>query len=503
MASEVLARSGTFTWLLGLSILAGGAIALVLDAQPMLGVALAAALIGFPLLLLRPLALGWLGLLAILVFEEFPAGLGETVERSIRAPLYGSSLGLPGFYMTDLILLGAISVNVLSMLLARRHLKLPGDPVTLSLAAMASMAVLSIVASFVSGDPFAYGVIQESPGTGFEVNERAAKLIALFQFKNYAYLFFAWLLGILMLQREQDVSSLLRIIGFAVGISSLIGLNRLVSHSEWVAQTIPVFYDSPSVWLFAGVCFFSVAAWAHGVLTPRQSLGMFTLSGLLALFIIVSFRRTMWGGIVFCVPMLLALLPAPARRRAIRNFVLVGLPLALVLALSPIGAALSSSVLERLGQTNTGDLSTLYRLAIFKYVTSNFSDIPWLGFGARPLWNEFVELDGFRTNMENVHSLYYWLLLRTGWIGAVVSLGSLGTMVWVASRLARTALDKRTRALGTVLTLAITLFLFSGLFNPVCIEARYTIMLGFGLALLSRLMQFDRLAITGRQLDNA
>ena len=476
-----------------LGLCAGGIVIAAFATKPLYGLAAAAAFLALPLLAYRPLDLFWLFLLAILVLEEFPSGYGETAERSLRTPFYGTSIGIPGTYATDLLLYGVLALYLLDMLLRRRSLRIPLDGIGMGLMAMVLTAITSVVFSFLDGDPLRQGLIQETAGTGFEVNEIAARLIAFFQFKNFSCLFSAYLLGIIVIQTPAHVRKFVKTVGIGIVICVGIGIFRLVTHPEWVAQTIPLFYDSPSVWLFGMVGFYVVAAWSLDLLDHRRTVMLAALTGVLAVFILLSFRRTMWGGILFCMVPFFFWISGRARVRLFVAGLLGACLVGVALLASPVGSLIMKSVFERVGQTSVADTSTLYRLALAVYVTQHYSEIPLFGYGVMPLWNKFMSLGYFRTNIENAHSLYYWLLFRMGMVGLATALLTFGIAVRKAWVLSRNAINPHDRVMAIVLMLAIVLFLFSGIFNPVYAETRYTITLGLGLALISRIGQFNRM----------
>lgn len=477
---------------LGIGLIAGGVVMAGFAFDPNLGILVAMLIVGVPLLILRPASLFWMAVLAVLVFEEFPSGLGEGAERAQRNAFYAQSIVVPGLYMPDLLLIAAIGLAVLGLLIERRRPDLCGDRTAVWMVLMSMVMVISVGGAFVRGNPLDYGGIQSSIGFGFEINERSASLIAFFQIKNFILLMLAYLATLLYVRDRSGLDRCLRVLGVAAGLYLLIGLTRLATHPDWVAQTIPLFYDSLSSLLFVLIAYYVVAAWSQGLLSRSQTLWMSVLAGFMMLFVLVSFRRTMWGAAVLALLPLLAFMPASRR-----NYLLIGgsaaaLVMGGAILLSPVGEAVLAAVAARLGETSEEDQSTAYRMVLFRYFATHYSEIPLFGHGPRPLWNEMVTVKQFRISLENVHSLYFWIWLRLGHAGLVVFItGMIGIMAQAWS-LSRRAADPRFRVVALMVLLGTLMFLFSGIFNPVYSQPRYVITLGLGLGLLSRMMQWDR-----------
>jgi CDP-diglyceride synthetase len=86
-----------------------------------------------------------------------------------------------------------------------------------------------------------------------------------------------------------------------------------------------------------------------------------------------------------------------------------------------------------------------------------------------------------------VHSLYFWWFLRTGWFGMVVASLGAATVLFQSWRAFRRTREPQTKVLALTVLLAWVMLAFSGVFNPVYGEARYMILTGLGLALLTHL----------------
>ena len=145
------------------------------------------------------------------------------------------------------------------------------------------------------------------------------------------------------------------------------------------------------------------------------------------------------------------------------------------------------SVLARLGETNFDNASTLYRYSLLVYVVENFWNLPAFGFGITPLWNETVHLRLFKSSMENIHSLFFWVLLRFGYVGFAVFGAALALVIAGCVREFRRLTDGRYKLVVGIIVLGIIMYLISGVTNPVFGRIRFLVPLGFGLALLSRL----------------
>lgn len=464
-------------------LIAATAMVLMLDRSVAMAGALTVAIPAALLLVFRPKWLVLLLLFLIMVLEEFPSGEGETVERSLRMPFYATSLGVPGLYAPDLLLFGALSLFLIGIMVRRIPLLLPDDAIFKSLAAIAFVFVFAAIFSVVAGNPLSDFRMPRDAQL-YEMNERGAKFVTVFHLKNFSYLFFAYLLGLFYFQDRIDLQRLLQVWWFAILVSIMIGLVRLGLSPSLITEGRPLFYHSPTTWIFALTVFYWVLNWAYGRIGLGKLLLWAGLSVILSIFILISFRRTMWGGIALTAFLLTMMLSGRVRQR---YSVLLGIGLSLgMLAVIAVPGALQS-VLARISETSADDLSTLYRLSLFVWFANNYNDIPFFGYGIRPLWDVEARLGFFRMNLENIHSIYFWVLLRTGFVGFMICTVAI---VMIIRQLWRTVKDRSFVAhqpLILSIFAALIIYLFSGIFNPVYAEVRYLVLIGFALALVSRL----------------
>jgi hypothetical protein len=499
--SSALQRAGTAplrqALLIASGALVGGLAGTLVSAGAYLGmgigIAVAAALVIAPVLLLRPMWAFYLFVATIFILEEFPAGEGDTLERSIRLPFYAASLGIPGLNAPELLMITVLLLLVLYQGVAKRRDIVFVDLVGVCLLTIGWCAVFAVVFSFIAGDPFEHAIIMETTGLGFEMNERALQFIAFFQFKLFAYLFIAYLLGLVAFRGEPEIRRFAIVLGGASVAMIAIGVVRLIRDPAIVAEVRPLFYDSPTSWLFAIGIFFIIGTWAYGLARRAQLAGLTVLGATLSLFILLSFRRTMWAGIAIAGLMLVAFLPPKRRAYLLGMLALFGAILGAVLVMTPLQELVLAPLVARIGQTNVEDTSTLYRLALFVYFARHFGDIPFFGYGVEPLWNQIVGLGFFRTNLENVHSLYFWWWLRTGAFGMLVATSAVSVLLVVLVREIRKTPPGFARLVNVCVLLALVVLLFSGIFNPVYGQARYMIFTGLLLAAFSRLRR-DRQA---------
>jgi len=435
--------------------------------------------------------------LMLVALEEFPSGLAETgaegVERSTRTAFYAKSMGLSGLYPSDVILLGLLGLLFMNAVLLRRRRFFAMDSVGLMVIALITMVILSAVISLAAGDPFSGSIPEDDTTVLYHFNDRALRLIGVFQIKNFVMLLPAYLCGLLYLDRPERLERLLMAILVGFVVLACEGVARVARHPGILGQGSPLFYDSPSSWFFALFAFYTVSAWGRGVITGYRAAAFGLFSAVLMLFVVISFRRTMWGGIAISGAAILAALPGRARLRLILGGAAIAAVAGTALILSPVGALIAEKVGQRIDQTGGTDLSTIYRLAMFVHF-SHGDDTPVFGWGVTPLWNKLVQFGYLTFNLENMHSLYFWIWLRTGLAGFTVAtiaflflLGRAGT-VFIASH------TPQIKALALCLLAMIFIYLFSGVFNPVYGEFRYIVPLGLALAILTRLPQFDRMS---------
>ncbi|WP_367155681.1 O-antigen ligase family protein [Methylomonas sp. HYX-M1] len=466
--------------MLGAAVLVAGA-----EKHNLLAVGVACGLPVALLLSVQPRRLTLLFLLAILVLEEFPSGEGETLERSTRTAFYSVSLGIPGFYAPDALLAATLAGFTIRLLLLKQSFALPLDRISLGIALLCAVLLTSTGLSVLFGSPFDAAVANVST-TMPAVNERAAKLIALFQFKNFSLLVFAYLLGLFFFRRRRDLDNFVHTFLAAAVIMVPIGVIRFALHPRLMAENKPLFYHSPTTWIFGLVIFYVLCLWIYRKTTPRQLLWLGILCIILSGFIFASFRRTMWGAIILAAVVLAFLIPPQQRHR---YFLLIMVGIAGMGAALLFSPGLLAAIMNRINETSVSDPSTLYRMTLFIWFHQNLADLPLMGVGFRPLWDIQARLGYFSTNLENIHSLYFWILLRLGLLGALCLLVILGLTIWEILRKLKNRRYAEYHALVICIFLALVMLLFSGIFNPVYAEVRYMILFGFSLAIISRLPQ--------------
>jgi O-antigen ligase len=91
--------------------------------------------------------------------------------------------------------------------------------------------------------------------------------------------------------------------------------------------------------------------------------------------------------------------------------------------------------------------------------------------------------------MENVHSLYIWILTRMGPVGLVASLVAMILILVRIREVYRVTRDEHYQILVGVILLSVVMYLFNGFFNPVYANVRHLVPLGLSLALVTQLPQ--------------
>jgi O-antigen ligase len=315
--------------------------------------------------------------------------------------------------------------------------------------------------------------------------EPVARLIAVLQIKLFAMLFAGYLVGLLYFRRERDIRDMLRVVGAAMVLTLCLGAYRLVQDPSLVRKTIAVVYDTATVTLMALTIFYIVGKWASSYYGASRSALLAIFCAALALLILLSFRRAMWGGIAGAMLVFPMLLSGKPRANV---FMLVASSAVLAAAaLGTVGQGLVEAAMARVGETSFKDASTLYRFALAMWAVERFADLPLFGWGLKPLWNETIRIRFFLANMENVHSVYVWVLIRFGVMG-VFLFGAAVAMIFARIAQVRRAVSEDShRVLIAVVIVFILLVLFSGIFNPVYSSVRAMLPLGIALGLISRL----------------
>lgn len=452
------------------------------------GVGIAGMIPVAALVVLRPRAGVILFIFALAFFEEFPGGLSDqVVARSARLPFYATTFGLPAVYPPDAIIAGLLGLYWLRKMLRGEKFDMKLDMVGAALILIAASMLISILLGLLDDEPLGPEVLDLSLLGAIKLPETAARYIAVLQIKLFVLLFGAYVLGLIYFRSERDLRDM--IVAVTVAMVATIGLGgwRLFNDPSMVKKLIAVIYDTGTVTLMALAVYYVISKWSCGLYTPRQTVPRALYSIALMLLIVLSFRRTLWGAIVLATAVLPFILPREGRPRLLMLIALGVLLIGVALGSIPGGQALVASALARAEETHLDDPSTLYRFALLVWVVDRFGELPLFGWGIKPLWNETVHIRFFASNMENVHSLYFWVLTRFGIMG-LLAFGAglllvLMKMVGVARRVTR----PEHKILLAVIFLSIVLYLFGGIFNPVYANVRLVVPMGFALAIVTRL----------------
>jgi len=490
-------RAGLERFLVGgtqlLVVLATGGVAAVLAGMGAIyGVRLAVlATLLIPLAITATLKprLGVLLLIFALGFlEEFPGGLSDEIaERSARQPFYAATFGIPALYAPDVLIGGLCALFLCRKLLWNERFDLHVDKIGAAMILLLLSMTISILIGLAREHPFGPEVLDLSLLGKITLPETAARFIAVLQFKLYMLLFVAYVLGLIYFRTERDIRDMVIALGICMLLTVGLGVLRLIRDPGMVRVMTAVIYDTASVTFMALAVFYMISKWACGLYRPGRAALYAVFSVVLMVLILLSFRRTLWGAIFIATLVLPFIIPARGRGGLMMLMAIGALLGSAALFSTTAGRALLESVLARAGDTNLDQASTLYRFSLLVWLVERFDDIPLFGWGLKPLWNEKIQIRFFAANLENVHSLYVWILVRLGIVGILAATVAMG-LILLRMRQTWTALrDDHYRILVAMVLVMLILYLFNGIFNPVYANTRLVVPLGFAFALISRL----------------
>lgn len=436
-------------------------------------------------------------ILSLGVMEEFRGGIGDTNVggdeklRSERMPFYAITLGLPSLYIPDVMVLGTLFLYLVQLVLWRAPVHLRFDKIGVGLVILAFAVLLSVLVSLGGPDPFGDKILDLRTIGSVTLHEKnvsdVARYFPVLQYKLFTLVFPSYLLGLFFFRDDRDVEQMLTLVGLAMVATVGLGITRMAMDPGMVRQLTPVIFDTGGVALLAMATFYVVGRATSNHYPPYKAIFYAILVTLMMAMILLSFRRTMWGAIALGTLIFPFILP----RHALPRLLLitgVGIALAMLFAVStPPGQAMLQSLVARAGETNLNQSSTLYRFAIMVWLVEHGADLPMFGFGLTPLWNERVYIRFFFTSMENVHSLYMWLLLRLGPAGFLAFILAMGLVVARTIGVLRRTEDEHYRILIGVILISVVMYLFNGIFNPVYANVRHLVPLGLSLALVTRM----------------
>jgi O-antigen ligase len=420
--------------------------------------------------------------------EEFPGGVSEEdTERSARTPFYGVTIGISALYIPDFMVLGMTALYFIYSLLYRNPIPFQLDKIGVGLLLMLAMVIISIVFSGVGAHPFGDPVLDLSLVGAVDLPEFIARMIAVLQFKLFLIIIPSYIIGLYFFREEKDVKQMIWVFGLAMLGTVLQAVVRIGLDPGMIRSMITVIYDTASVWFMAMAIFYFAGMWSCGKYNLSRSMLVGVFSVVMMALILLSFRRTMWGAIALALLFFPFILPKRSWGK-LAMLTVIGVSFCLlILLITPIGHTILSTVIARLTETSLDNSSTLYRFAIFVWMVNNIGEIPLFGYGLEPLWNEVVRVRFFETSMENIHSFYYWILLRLGPIGTFVCTISLA-MIFMRLKEVHTMMVKdEYRIIVGIVFLAVIMFLFSGIFNPTYGRVRFMVPLGLMLALVTRM----------------
>jgi hypothetical protein len=423
--------------------------------------------------------------LSIILVEEFLPELvvDQRWDRSLTV-LYGESIGLPAVYLVDVVMGVLIAWLVLKLLIQRRTIPILSDPLTIPLLATATTLGLSCLLSLAifpdtsTPEGFRYDEME----VGLEAS--IAPWIPYLQVKTWLYVYMAYTLTRIYLSDTQRIRKFLMVVLIGAVSIVAIGAYRFVFYRVLLGLDGSLFYDDATLFVVILASCFLMLSWGRRLFSPRTVALQGVLVAALGAVLLFSYRRASWIGAAVCLMVTIALMPPVMRKRvgavAVIGFCILGLYVAFAGATwVQLPSAFTAVDLRA---------SNVYRTAIL-YNMLQLEEFSLFGYGLRPLWDMPLRMGSFTLNFENVHSLYYWFILRSGIVGLLAMLALFGVALREAWRLRQTARTAWCKVTAETAGLGLILFLLLGWFHPLYGMSRCVVMLGIVLGLLTALRQ--------------
>ena len=474
---------------------ASATILMIASLEPISAILALVAVAAIILNLTRP----QLGIYIILAFfaciEEYPVSLVEGSERWVRTPFYSRSLFLKGLYLPDLIIVLAIVSWLVYFVAVKRPFRFR-NPLASAHIALLGVMIVSVFLYLLRTSFLAKPVLYNVNTLGMVMRGSAVGMIAFAQMKAFLTMLVIYYL---VLNYAQDARSIKRMVIFLFVLFALTlgqGLVRLALHPMAFFRTgASLFYDFASSYLFATALVFFIVFIFMGKRSPGERWALFIGAFLCGVMVLLSLRRTVWLSTALTLAFLV-LIYFPASRKIKLLFWTTCLGIVCVVGYDAWNAKKDyfKAVSERISGTGLSEDSTLYRALIYSNAGRMIVRHPLLGYGAEPLWNDFVTFRRFRQTYEGVHSLYLWVIFRFGALGLAVWLWLLAVFFRKTIPAAKAMSDPFLKATMISLIMAVLLFVLISFFVPTYAMLRFTVIGGIFMALA---MQCRRLGQPG------
>lgn len=429
--------------------------------------------------------------LALYIIEEFPTNLivEKRWDRAITL-IYGKSVGIPGLFGTDIMMIACLVIFAGSIIIKRKNLPYKNDSIIVPLAATCiSIAISAIISLFIFPDTTTTEALNTSE-TGIDMKQAVAPLIAYFQFKTWFYVYLSYLATRAVLVNMGRIRWFFKIYVIGIAVSVGIGIYRLFFYLKKLSPSKPLFYDDSTLFLFLVFIVFFVLSWGRRLFPKKHFIWQFLLVCAAMGIILLSFRRAIWLGCVLSFLATMMFIPMWLKIRLASAAMILILISGIVMTLAGFDYS------ELLGKSSSSSAtqmrtSAIYRMALF-YNMLKLNHFSLWGYGVKPLWNLPLIMGSFSFNFENVHNLYYWFVLRTGVAG-------ISTFFYLVYRIFRDAWILRRDAyapwcavIAETLMIAFMLLLLMGWFHPTYAMARFVIFFGILLAVLMAVKSVNR-----------
>jgi hypothetical protein len=431
------------------------------------------------------------GLLTIiLVFEEYPAEIVESM-RWQRTAIYSQSIFIKGIYLLDAILLFLVAYLMIKIFLKEKDLSiLKKNKFIVPIIILIFIILLSILVSLMENPNFMQEIYDISK-IGFYMTKEAANMISFLQIKVFFYFVVTFLITIFILDSKEKVVRAIYFIMIAAAVHVARGVARFAGRmSEFLNNIAPLFSDTASSFFFSMLIFFLLSMLLFDVIKMNYqrliALGFILLS---ALCIVVSFRRTVWAG--FLLSAVLYFLVLPKDKKFILFMSLSSLTFILLIALVLSGGLdiIIRAIEGRLQQTSMVDISSLVRYSLYMDMAWRVFTLPPLGYGILPLWNFTLEMPySLAFNLENIHSLYFWLMLRFGVISLLVFFIFCYRFFKYSYIVFKKSDDGLFKSVGLTFGTSFIVILVSGAAHPIYGETRFMIFLGIMTGILMNVL---------------